>query len=252
MSAEPKPGFLLLALTYGRAVIGNAIVVVATIVLSPFAIGAGALGFRAIADSICLIWGRLLLEAYGVRVRVTGLENFPPGQGCLLLFNHQSLFDIPVLYGSLRRTVRFGAKVELFKIPLFGPAMRAVGTLPIARDNREETLRIYREAQAKFAEGFSFALAPEGTRQQEPAIGKFKAGPFLFAIGAQAPVLPAVIKGAHDVLPKSRLTPNLGRWRRTIQLQLLPMVPTRGLTNADLGPLSDRVRSAMIESFARL
>ena len=252
MTEPARPGIWICAVTWVRGVIGNAGTVAATVILSVPAVAAGALGFRKLADSICFVWGRFMLEAYGIEVRLVGEENFPPGQGCLLLFNHQSLFDIPTLYGTLRRTVRFGAKTELFKIPFFGPAMRAVGTLPIARDNRQATLQTYREAQEKFAQGFSYALAPEGTRQKEPAIGRFKAGPFIFAIGAQAPIVAAVIKGAHDVLPKKRLVPNVGRWRRRIYVQLLPAVQTRGLRPEDLSMLMDRVRASMVEAFAAL
>jgi 1-acyl-sn-glycerol-3-phosphate acyltransferase len=240
------------AFTYARALMGHVALIGATAALSPVAMFAGGLGYRALADRICLAWGGLLLRLYGIDVRLAGIENFPPGTAGLLLFNHQSLFDIPVLYGTLRRTVRFGAKIELFKVPLFGQAMRAMGTLPIARANRAETMETYRHAEAMFAKGFSYALAPEGTRQDEPAIGRFKAGPFIFAIGAQAPIIPAVIKGAHEVLPKNRLMPNIGARRRTVDLLLLPPIPTRGLGVEDVGPLMERVRSAMVDAYARL
>src|SRR5690606_17085370 len=106
--------------------------------------------------------------------------------------------------------IRFGAKIELFKIPFFGRAMRAVGTLPIARENRAGVFKIYKEAERQFSRDVIFVLAPEGTRQKEPRIGRFKKGPFIFAINARVPIIPAVLRGAHEVLPKKSLLVNVG------------------------------------------
>ena len=253
MTSRPNGGRGLLLFATGlRALVGDLGVAALTVAVFPFAFASGLLGLRGLADRVCVVWGGGILRLFGVDVVLNGIENFPQGSGCLVLFNHQSLFDIPVLYGTLRRTLRFGAKVELFRIPFFGPGMRAMGTLPIARANRSETLRTYKHAESMIAKGFSYALAPEGTRQATAAIGRFKTGPFIFAMGAQAPIVPAVIRGARNVLPKGSLLPNLGRWRRTVVLQLLPAVPTRGLGPDDLNPLMDRVHAAMVDAFARL
>ena len=247
--ASPPPSTFVVAVTYVRGVVGDGLLVLWTIVLSLVILAVSAVGWKGVADATILLWGRVVLWLFGVTVHLRGIENFPLGKGSLVLFNHQSLFDIPVLYGTFRRRMRFGSKSELFKIPLFGPAMRSVGTLEIVRNDRAATLRIYRKAESMFAQGFSFALAPEGTRQDEPRIGRFKAGPFLFAIGAQASIVPAVIKGAHEVLPKKRLVPNVGRWKSVVELTLLPAISTAGMTESDVGSLIDRVRNAMVTSF---
>src|SRR5438552_1467751 len=82
-------------------------------------------------------WGRVLCKAVGIRLHVRGLENIPEG-GVLYVFNHQSLLDIPIIHAAIGppRDFRFGSKIELFKIPIFGLAMRRSGALPIARANR--------------------------------------------------------------------------------------------------------------------
>src|SRR5205823_2559565 len=158
-------------------------------------------------------------------------------------FNHQSHVDIPSIHSTIRRRLRFGAKIELFKIPIFGAAIRAAGVLPIARANRDEVYRVYRQAAAKLAAGWSFILAPEGTRQREPRIGPFKRGPFVFAIDAQVPLVPIVLKGTFDVLPKSSRLVNVGAWSRTVTLHALPPVETKGLGRDDVTRLMDEVRA---------
>jgi 1-acyl-sn-glycerol-3-phosphate acyltransferase len=180
------------------------------------------------------------------------LENVPKDHGVLFLFNHQSHFDILSIHASQFRRMRFGAKIELFKFPFFGSAMRLSGVLPIARENREEVLQVYRDAQKKFAEGWSFILAPEGTRQSKPEIGRFKKGPFLFAIAAQVPIVPIVIKGADQILSKGGIWINMGVWSRTIEMRYLAPIETRGLTNADLGALTEQVREIFVKAYAEI
>src|SRR5690606_20896953 len=103
-------------------------------------------------------WGKGSCKMFGVKVEVIGAENIPKSGG-VFLFNHTSFFDIFARAGYLQ-SVRFGAKIELFKIPFFGWAMRRVGILPIARRNREEVFRIYQEAKPRLLAGEKIALAP--------------------------------------------------------------------------------------------
>src|SRR4051812_47008812 len=96
---------------------------------------------RKVDNTLVSGWAKLCCRMAGVHVRVEGAENIPD-RGCLFLFNHSSFFDVFALAGYIP-DLRFGAKAELFKIPVFASAIRAVGTLPIARDNREEVYKIY-------------------------------------------------------------------------------------------------------------
>lgn len=234
-----------------RSIIGGAVFVVWTFVCAWFVMLAGFLGVRDIATELIRGWAQLVLMMFGIGVDVKGEENIPSSGGGIVVFNHQSHFDIPVLCYSTRKHIRFGAKIELFKIPLFGPAMRAVGTLPIARENRHEVMRIYKEAEEKFRQNFLFVLAPEGTRQKEPRIGPFKKGPFVFAINAGVPLIPAVIRGAYEVLPKKSLGVNLDALSRTISIEYLPPVPTTGLSPKEVDGLTQRVREMMVAAYDR-
>lgn len=198
---------------------------------------------RPLEDKIVIFWTSNACRLFGVKVKVKGQENLPQG-GFLYVFNHTSFFDIFAMNGYLG-SFRFGAKIELFKIPIFGPAMKRAGILPIARERREEVFKVYKEAEARIKAGERFALAPEGTRQDTERLGPFKTGPFVFAINAKAPIVPVVIKGAAAILPKGHFIPNWGVWERTITLHILPAVDVSKYTLETRPELQEKVRKMM-------
>ena len=215
-------------MTRVRAGLGLIFNVLSTLFFSSLVFALGFLNRQRAATVVMRAWAWVSLRSYGVRVVVEGESNIPRSGGGILVFNHQSHLDIPALILATPQQIRFGAKIELFSIPVFGAAMNAIGTLKIARDNRNEVLRIYREASKRFEDGILFVLAPEGTRQRVPRLGRFKKGPFVFAMNAGVPIVPAVIKGAFDVLPPSSVMINVGKWRRTIHVKFLdPIDSTR-------------------------
>lgn len=198
---------------------------------------------RNLDNRVIRMWGWASARMFGVTVDVKGLENIPKC-GYILLFNHTSFFDIFSIFAVLPE-VRFGAKIELFRIPFFGRAMKRSGVLPIARQRKEEVFKVYDEAVIRLQKGEKFALAPEGTRQDSEALGPFKAGPFVFAINAQAPLVPMVIQGAAQILPKHHWFPNWNVWHRKIQITILPAVSTKGLSLQDRPKLQNQVREMM-------
>ncbi|MEN0057385.1 MAG: lysophospholipid acyltransferase family protein [Bdellovibrio sp.] len=202
---------------------------------------------RRIEDHIVELWTRNVCRMFGVNVEVKGLENRPEG-GFLYVFNHTSFFDIFAMNGWLG-SFRFGAKIELFQIPLLGFAMRRAGILPIARERREEVFKVYQAAEARIKAGERFALAPEGTRQREERLGSFKSGPFIFAINAKAPIVPVVVKGAAAILPKGHVIPNWGVWSRTVTLQVLPAISSLDYSKEQRPQLQEKVRQLMASYF---
>ncbi|MGE3682612.1 MAG: lysophospholipid acyltransferase family protein [Bdellovibrionales bacterium] len=202
---------------------------------------------RGFIDALIIrLWSLPLIRAAGIRVHRRGAENVNArAEGCLILFNHSSLMDIPILYAYFPRSFRFGAKIELFKIPFFGWAMRVCGVLPIDRRNRNRVMKVYQEAIDRVKCGESFALAPEGTRQNDPILGKFKRGPFEFAINAGMDIVPVVLAGAFEVIPRSSIWVNQGRWRRDVLMQITPAVPAREYTPEQVERLQERVRAQM-------
>ncbi|MBX3022708.1 MAG: 1-acyl-sn-glycerol-3-phosphate acyltransferase [Bdellovibrionales bacterium] len=215
---------------------------------------AGVIRHRRVVDFfIDYIWSHPLLLMSGVKVERRGAENVAgTPKGCLLLFNHSSHFDIPVLYAYFPRSFRFGAKIELFKIPVFGWAMKLCGVLPIDRRNRNKVMKIYQDAIARIDRGECFALAPEGTRQPAPKLGSFKRGPFEFAINAGMDIVPVVLAGTYAVLPRSAVWVNQGRWTRKVIMQILPRVSAADYALEQVDDLLNRVHEQMAVAHDRL
>lgn len=201
-------------------------------------------------DAVVQGWAKFTCWMFGVKVKVKGAENVPAG-GCVFLFNHTSFFDIFAMQGALNG-FRFGAKIELFKIPVFGLAMRRLGALPIARQNRDEVFKVYEAAQERIHRGERFALAPEGTRQEEEKLGPFKAGPFVFAINAKAPLVPVVIRGATRILPKGFWIPNHDAWTREVTIYVLEPVSTQGYEVKDRPFLQEKIHHQMEPYFTNV
>jgi len=194
-------------------------------------------------DAVIMLWGKICCRMAGVTVTVKGKENLPQ-EGCLLLFNHSSFFDVFAIAGYLKG-VRFGAKAELFKIPIFGKAIASAGTLPIDRKNREGVFKIYDEAKARFLKGEQFVLSPEGGRFYGPQLSPYKSGPFQFAMSVQVPVVPVVIMGAYEALPKGAFLFNLEAWKHEIVIDILPAIPTLGYSSSNRHELIKKVYEQM-------
>lgn len=228
-----------------RAVIAMIVFVVLTVALSIIGITLNILFNRRRFDNwVMSNWGSWSLKVFNVDLKVYGLENLKRGQGSVLLFNHSSFVDVLALCAGLYN-VRFGAKIELFKIPIFGSCMRRFGTLPIARDNREEVFKVYEEAKIRFARGEKFALSPEGGRFHSHHLLPFKSGPFVFGITSQVPLIPVVIKGAFDVWPKGNMLANADKWRRTIEIHVLDPVSTDGISLQHKNELQEKIYNTM-------
>lgn len=149
-------------------------------------------------------WGRWFLRIGGWSVRTEGMEHLPEG-GAILVSNHQSLVDIPLLVTALHRGVGFLAKRELGRIPLFGKAMTSAGNLFIDRDDPRDAIQLMRDAVRAIRGGKIIVVFAEGTRSGDGTIGDFKPGAFYLAQKAGVPVVPVYIDGGCRALPKGSL-----------------------------------------------
>ena len=96
------------------------------------------------------------------------------------------------------------AKAELFKVPVWGRAMRAAGFVRVTRSgDRAEAMAAMRECGEALARGVNVWLAPEGTRSIDGSIAKFKKGGFMLARDTGADIVPVAIDGSRDILPKN-------------------------------------------------
>jgi 1-acyl-sn-glycerol-3-phosphate acyltransferase len=146
-------------------------------------------------------WARRVVAHAGLRVRVQGLGHKDDSRAYVIMSNHQSHFDIPVLYYALGSSMRMVAKKELFDIPLFGRAMRDSGFVEVDRGNKARAIESLDHAKEALARGVSIWIAPEGTRSPTGELGSFKKGGFFLAMKTGAPILPVTVRGTHDVLP---------------------------------------------------
>jgi len=146
-------------------------------------------------------WSKELVARAEIELRVTGREHVEPGATFVVMSNHQSHYDIPVLYQTLPLRLRMVAKAELFKIPIWAQAMRAAGFVELDRSNRERAIESLDRAKGALAAGTSIWIAPEGTRSRDGSLGPFKLGGFHLAVGAGARILPVTISGTRQTLP---------------------------------------------------
>ncbi len=184
---------------------------------------------------------RLLLWIAGVRFRVEGRERLDPERTYLFVANHASNVDPPILLLAIGRDIKVIAKASLFRLPLFGWLLRVAGMVPVHRDDRERAIGAVELAAASLASGNDFLVFAEGTRSRDGRLLPLKKGPFVMAIKAGVPVVPVVLSGTREMMPKGtrRLRPGEARVR------FLPPVSTRGLTFADRDVLRARVEAEM-------
>ena len=169
-------------------------------------------------------WGRWFIRIGGWSVRVEGMEHLPEG-GAILVSNHQSLVDIPLLVTAINRGVGFLAKRELGRIPLFGKAMTCAGNLFVDRDDPRDAIHLMRDAVRAIRGGKLIVVLAEGTRSGDGTVGEFKPGAFYLAQKAGVPVVPVYIDGGCRALPKGSL---LFRPAELVVRILPPLPPEAG------------------------
>ncbi len=196
-------------------------------------------------NGIIRTWARVILWVSGVKVRVKGLNNIDPARNYIYMPNHQSAFDILACVVAIPGTVRFIAKKELFRIPVFAQGMRAVGMIPIDRGNSAEARATLQKALNRIKDGVSVIIFPEGTRSRDGKIRPFKKGGFIMAIQGRIPIVPTVIKGSFDILKKKSLKIGHG----VIEVRFLPPVDTSEWKFEDRNILLQQVHKQISETF---
>jgi len=196
---------------------------------------------RQVATLCAKSWARINSYATPMLVTVVGRENVDPAQSYVIVSNHQSQFDIFVLYGWLDIDFKWVMKQELRKVPVIGIACDRLGHIYVDRSNREAALASINAAKQRIVDGTSVLFFPEGTRSRDKHMRPFKKGAFRMALDLQLPILPVTIKGTRDILPSDTLDLFPGRATMIIH----PPIPIDGYDTTRLKELMDRTRQVI-------
>ena len=163
---------------------------------------------RACYDRIMHSWARNILNV--VRVKYKNLNpdafEFEKKRSYVIMSNHTSHFDIPLIFTAFPNdSVAMLAKKELFKIPIFGRAIRLAGCVSIDRKNKRQAIKDLKVAKEAMLGGIRLWVAPEGTRSPTGEMGKFKKGGFKVAMATNAVIVPVTISGSNKILPTKTL-----------------------------------------------
>jgi 1-acyl-sn-glycerol-3-phosphate acyltransferase len=212
-----------------------------TIVLGAMSLASTLVDKRGHAAHWCArTWSRLILRTTGVTVESTGLERLNPQGTYVFVANHQSIYDIPVLFWTLPQQLRIIAKESLGNFPFIGWHLRRTGHMLVDRKRPDRT-KVFGWANQLMGNGLSLILFPEGTRSRDGRVARFKGGSFYLALEAGLPVVPISIVGSRHVMLKGRLATYPGR----VTLIVHEPIDTSGLAGSDPRAFAERVRQVI-------
>jgi 1-acyl-sn-glycerol-3-phosphate acyltransferase len=180
------------------------------------------------------------------RLHISGEKISDPRNPYVVVCNHQSLADIPLI-SNLPWEMKWVAKEELFRIPLVGRMLRWSGDIAVDRKSPRSGALAILKAQKVLEQKCSVMIFPEGTRTLDGRVRQFSDGAFHLAIKSKVPILPLVIEGSRDCIPKNS-------WKfgkpSEIFLKVLPPIGTSDLTVHDVAHLRDTVRIVIMKQLA--
>ncbi|MGY6630763.1 MAG: lysophospholipid acyltransferase family protein [Wenzhouxiangella sp.] len=190
---------------------------------------------------VAVNWARILTRCAPVRVELEGMEHIQPGQSYVVVANHQSQFDIPVIYGHCGLDLRWVMKAELRKVPFVASGCRAIGHIFVNRSNPDQARAAINQAVARLPEGTGILFFPEGTRSRSGQLLPFKKGAFRVAIDQKMPVLPISVSGTREVMPADSIRIRPG----TVRLRIHPPIETDTLSVDQLSQLSRQTQAVI-------
>ena len=183
------------------------------------------------------------------KVVTEGREKIDPDQAYIIVPNHQSMLDI-VFFNMLHHRLRWVSKVEIFRLPIVGQEMKMVKYIELVRGNKASVIKMMEKCVESLKDGISIVIFPEGTRSLTGRIGKFKTGAFQLAVRTDKPLLPVLIDGTGEIMPKKGGI--IFRSRKIVRIKVLdPIFPGQfGTGNPD--ELAARVQALMVDAMEKL
>jgi len=192
--------------------------------------------------AIAKYWSRRVMKITGSKVEIIGAEHIPEG-AVVMVGNHDSDLDIPVLLGFLEKPVAFVAKVEMKKIPLLSTWMEILRCSFMDRSSRRKAVESLKQSIEKVKNGHSLVIFPEGTRNLGGELLEFKAGALRLAKDGLAPIIPIVIEGTADIFEKNnkRIKP------AHVIVKILPPIANEELQKRDMVELAGEIQQLVAE-----
>lgn len=210
-----------------------------TLLCSLSAVAAGLFDAGGRSGHACArFWSIWSLRVARIRLVVSGLDQVPACGPVIYMGNHQGNFDIHALSVAIPRLFSWVAKEELFRVPVFGSAMRRAGYIPLDRSDGRKALKSMGLAAGRIASGASVVIFPEGTRTPDGFLLPFKRGAFLLAVKAGVPIVPFTINGSREINPPNRMELRPG----TISVSFSAPIQTTGIPEREL---MEQVREAI-------
>jgi 1-acyl-sn-glycerol-3-phosphate acyltransferase len=197
-------------------------------------------------DRIGSLWSRWIVRVCGIDLRVEGLEHLRPGQSYVIISNHLSNFDIWCTLASMPCTLRFVAKKELLRLPVFGQALALSDHIVIDRQNPDAAIDKINAAAARTPRGIGILFYAEGTRSRDGKIHDFKKGGVSLALRTALPIVPMSVSGTRKFLPRGCAVIRPGG---QVRIVLGEPVSTAGLDYDQRDALNERVRAMVIANY---
>lgn len=180
---------------------------------------------------------------------VTGLEHLQEGKHYIIIANHQSLLDILAVCAALPLNFKFLAKRELFQIPLMGWAMASAGYIPVDRASHKSGREAMHRINRVLKNGVSVLLFPEGTRSPDGKVHAFKMGAFKLARDNKVEILPVVVDGTGQALPKKSW---LIKKKSTFIVSIGKPVSLEDFADTSMEEAKEKIRHEMAARLARI
>ncbi len=179
----------------------------------------------------------------GIKLAVKGEENLWSQRPAVFILNHQSNADFLIAIKLIRKGARGVAKKELQKMPIIGQMLQASGTIFLDRADKEKSIEAMKPAIESLKTGTSVVIFPEGTRSYDYTLGKFKKGAFHLAMQAGVPLVPIILKNAHDVMPRGKnvFNPTL------VEVVVLPPISTESWNAKNMNDKIEEVRGKFLK-----
>jgi putative phosphoserine phosphatase/1-acylglycerol-3-phosphate O-acyltransferase len=198
-------------------------------------------------NSMMATVGDLVCSMAGLQVAVKGEENLWARRPAVFILNHQSSVDLFLAAKLVRKDAVGIAKKELKNFPIIGQMMSAAGVIFIDRKNKEKAIEAMKPAVDALKNGTSIIIFPEGTRSKDYTLGSFKKGAFHLAMQAKVPIVPIIIRNAHDAMPKGS---NVFR-QVAIEVKVLPPVPTKAWKKENLEKNMEKIRNDFLKELGQ-